>query len=83
VTAQLELFTRSMGEPAGLRYAADFVCAQTDRELIRQIAALPLKPFQFGQYEGKRRVASFGFSYDYTAPLAADACQADRIPGRL
>src|SRR5436190_12270274 len=26
---------------------------------------LPLATFQFGQYEGKRRVASFGFSYDY------------------
>jgi alkylated DNA repair dioxygenase AlkB len=25
-----------------------------------------LQPFQFGQYEGKRRVASFGFRYDYT-----------------
>ena len=26
--------------------------------VIRQVAALPLQPFQFGQYEGKRRVAS-------------------------
>jgi alkylated DNA repair dioxygenase AlkB len=24
-----------------------------------------LRPFQFGQYEGKRRVASFGYRYDY------------------
>jgi alkylated DNA repair dioxygenase AlkB len=27
---------------------------------------LPLQSFQFGQYEAKRRVASFGFRYDYT-----------------
>ena len=25
-----------------------------------------MQPFQFGAYEGKRRVASFGFRYDYT-----------------
>jgi alkylated DNA repair dioxygenase AlkB len=26
---------------------------------------LALQPFQFGEFEGKRRVASFGFRYDY------------------
>jgi alkylated DNA repair dioxygenase AlkB len=29
------------------------------------IRTLPLQPFQFGAYEGKRRVVSFGFHYDY------------------
>ena len=29
------------------------------------IQTLPLQPFQFGEFEGKRRVASFGFRYDY------------------
>jgi alkylated DNA repair dioxygenase AlkB len=33
--------------------------------LIAHIAALPLAPFQFGAFEGKRRVASFGWRYDY------------------
>jgi alkylated DNA repair dioxygenase AlkB len=27
---------------------------------------LPLAPFQFGAFEGKRRVASFGWRYDYS-----------------
>jgi alkylated DNA repair dioxygenase AlkB len=49
-----------------LQYTADFVSPETEQELIGRISALPLKPFQFGQYEGKRRVASFGFGYDYT-----------------
>lgn len=66
LTEQLALFTGPSAEPEGLRYAADFVSPETEQELIRHIAALPLQPFQFGQYEGKRRVASFGFSYDYT-----------------
>jgi alkylated DNA repair dioxygenase AlkB len=34
---------------------------------------LPLQPFQFGRYEGKRRVASFGFRYDYTLRRLQDA----------
>jgi alkylated DNA repair dioxygenase AlkB len=48
--------------------------------LIKRLAALPLEPFQFGQYEGKRRIASFGFSYDYTLRRLK---QADPIPGWL
>ena len=52
-------------EPEGLRYAADFVSPAIERELIQCIRTVPLQPFQFGQFEGKRRVASFGFRYDY------------------
>jgi alkylated DNA repair dioxygenase AlkB len=63
---QLALFTASSPEPEGLRYAAEFVTPATERQLIARVAALPLQPFQFGQYEGKRRVASFGFHYDYS-----------------
>ena len=66
MTEQLAFFTGPSPEPEGLRYAADFVPPEAEQELIRHIAALPLQPFQFGQYEGKRRVASFGFGYDYT-----------------
>jgi alkylated DNA repair dioxygenase AlkB len=66
LSEQLALFSSLSGEPEGLRYAADFISPETERELIGRVAALPLKPFQFGQYEGRRRVASFGFGYDYT-----------------
>ena len=66
MTEQLAFFAGLSPEPEGLRYATDFVSPEAEQELIRHIAALPLQPFQFGQYEGKRRVASFGFGYDYT-----------------
>lgn len=66
MSEQLALFSSLSREPLGLQYTADFVSPETEQELIGRIAALPLKPFQFGQYEGKRRVASFGFGYDYT-----------------
>jgi hypothetical protein len=63
---QLSLFADPSRTPEGLRYVAEFISPTTERDLIGHVAALPLQPFQFGQYEGKRRVASFGFRYDYT-----------------
>jgi alkylated DNA repair dioxygenase AlkB len=65
LSEQLEFFVDPDSRPEGLRYAADFVSPATEQELMARIAALPLQPFQFGQFEGKRRVASFGLSYDY------------------
>jgi alkylated DNA repair dioxygenase AlkB len=66
VSDQLALFDNSLPAPGGLHYTADFVSAAVEQELISAISALPLQPFQFGAFEGKRRVASFGFRYDYT-----------------
>jgi alkylated DNA repair dioxygenase AlkB len=66
--------------PEGLLYAAEFITPSTEQELITRVAALPLQPFQFGQYEGKRRVASFGFRYDYTLRRLQ---QAEPIPDWL
>jgi alkylated DNA repair dioxygenase AlkB len=66
LTEQLALFSRKIASPEGLRYAAEFIPPAMERELIGRVQALPLQPFQFGAYEGKRRVASFGFRYDYT-----------------
>ena len=63
---QLALFAGEAASPEGLRYMADFISPEIEQELIAHVAALPLRPFQFGQYEGRRRVASFGFRYDYS-----------------
>ncbi|MGY3492375.1 alpha-ketoglutarate-dependent dioxygenase AlkB [Bradyrhizobium sp. USDA 4502] len=65
LSEQLSMFDAPAAGPAGLRYAPDFISKATEGELIRHIRALPLAPFQFGQFEGKRRVASFGYRYDY------------------
>ncbi|MBR1163208.1 alpha-ketoglutarate-dependent dioxygenase AlkB [Bradyrhizobium elkanii] len=61
------MFDAPAAGPAGLHYAPDFISPATEGELIRHIRALPLAPFQFGQFEGKRRVASFGYRYDYAS----------------
>ena len=65
VSDQLALFETLSAAPEGLRYAAEFVSPAIEEKLISGIRTLPLRPFQFGQFEGKRRVASFGFRYDY------------------
>jgi alkylated DNA repair dioxygenase AlkB len=73
LSEQLALFSDKSATPEGLRYAAEFISPATEQELIGRIAALPLQPFQFGQYEGKRRVLSFGIRYDYTLRRLQDA----------
>jgi alkylated DNA repair dioxygenase AlkB len=66
VCPQLTLFSASTTGPEGLRYLPDFISADEERALVARIRELPLAPFQFGIYEGKRRVASFGWRYDYS-----------------
>jgi alkylated DNA repair dioxygenase AlkB len=80
VSDQLALFESPLPEPEGLRYASDFVSPAIERELISGIRTLPLQPFQFGQFEGKRRIASFGFRYDYSLRQLQ---QAEPIPAWL
>ncbi len=74
---QLDLFSQADAFPQGLGYAEAFVSPTLERELIGHVSALPLQPFQFGAFEGKRRVASFGFRYDYTSQSLQ---QAEPIP---
>jgi alkylated DNA repair dioxygenase AlkB len=73
LSEQFVLFSNPTAEPEGLRYAAEFISPSAEQHLIAGITALPLQPFQFGQYEGKRRVASFGFRYAYTLKRLQDA----------
>jgi len=69
--------SRQTPAPQGLRYHPDFISPEEEAELIARIRALPLTPFQFGQYEGNRRVAWFGWRYDYSNRQLE---RADEIP---
>jgi hypothetical protein len=51
--------------PEGLHYQPDFIGAKEEAALIGHIRTLPLAPFQFGIYEGKRRVVFFGSRCDF------------------
>jgi alkylated DNA repair dioxygenase AlkB len=61
---QLDLFQRPL-LPAGFRYQPDVLSADEERELIDRFSDLPFTAFQFQGFEGKRRVVSFGWRFDF------------------
>jgi len=65
VNQQFSLFPPEAIGPPGLRYYPEIITPSMEFHLIERIRGLALQPFQFGAFEGKRRVASFGFKYDY------------------
>jgi alkylated DNA repair dioxygenase AlkB len=52
--------------PEGLRYQADFITPAEEAGLVERLREIDVRPFQFGIYEGKRRVAWYGWQYDYS-----------------
>src|SRR3954452_8109750 len=74
---QLALFSDDLAKLQGFAYRPEFVSEVEEQELIAHISELPLAPFQFGAFEGKRRVASFGWRYDYTSHALV---KADDLP---
>jgi alkylated DNA repair dioxygenase AlkB len=49
----------------GLQYQADVVDADEEAALAAALATLPLQPFAFQGWLGRRHVASFGWRYDF------------------
>jgi alkylated DNA repair dioxygenase AlkB len=66
--------------PEGFRYQRDALPREMQDELLREISKLPFKPFDFHGFEGKRRVISFGWKYDFDR---AALRRADDIPSFL
>lgn len=63
---QLALFDAPPSDlPAGFVYRPDFIAPNEEFQLAAKIAELPLAPFQFQGFEGKRRVIYFGWTYDF------------------
>lgn len=69
----LPLFDPSPGPP-GLRYRPEILGPAEEAQLVRRIAALDLRPFEFHGYLGNRRTTSFGHRYDYSR-LRLEAAQ--------
>lgn len=66
--------------PDGFVYRADFLEPAEERRLAAWLATLDFAPFQFRGYEGRRRVISFGWKYDFTRSHLE---RADDMPGEL
>ena len=70
--------------PEGFRYKADLLDLDLERSLIQELERLDFAPFQFHGFEGKRRVVSFGWRYDFNGGglQSTDAFPAFLIPVR-
>jgi alkylated DNA repair dioxygenase AlkB len=62
---QADLFLVAAPLPSGLCYQPDLIEAQQERALLARFATLPFKEFEFHGFQGKRRVVSFGWRYDF------------------
>ena len=77
--SQLSLFgaPETMRLPEGFNYKDDILSSDEERVLVKQIAKLPLKEFQYQGFLGKRRVVSFGWRYDFNT---RELNKAENIP---
>ena len=77
--SQLSLFgaPETMSLPEGFNYKDDILSSDEERVLVKQIAKLPFKEFQYQGFLGKRRVVSFGWRYDFNT---RELNKAENIP---
>lgn len=68
------------GLPEGFIYQPEFLSREEEAEIAAWLADLDFRPFQFRGYEGKRRVISFGWKYDFTRSFLE---KADDMPAEL
>jgi alkylated DNA repair dioxygenase AlkB len=59
--------------PEGMRYEREFLSAAEEQALIRIVAALPVEEMNYRGYTARRRVLSFGDSYDFQAQRLDEA----------
>jgi alkylated DNA repair dioxygenase AlkB len=59
--------------PEGFRYQAEFITRAEESALLAQVEALAFKPFEFQGYVGLRKVAYFGWSYDFSRGRVGEA----------
>lgn len=53
--------------PHGFRYQPDVVTPDMQAEALAALTDLPFKAFDFHGFEGKRRIVSFGWRYDFSS----------------
>jgi alkylated DNA repair dioxygenase AlkB len=54
-------------QPEGFVYRTEFITPDEEASLVAFIQALPLKEAQYLQYTARRRIVSFGGSYDFSS----------------
>ena len=64
-TRQADFFSPRRALPEGFRYEEGFLDAQEEQVLLASLTALPLKEASYKGWTAKRRVVSYGGSYDF------------------
>ena len=54
------------GLPEGLVYRPALITPEEETRIVARLDALPFAAFQFHGFEGRRRVVSFGWRYDFS-----------------
>ena len=65
VNGDLNLFAVAAKVPDGFIYRQNFISEAEEQELIREIQSVHLTAFKYYQFTGKRRIASFGWQYEF------------------
>jgi alkylated DNA repair dioxygenase AlkB len=62
---QTSMFGIDPPVPEGFQYQPALLSVDQEREILAQVRTLPFSHFQFQGFEGKRRVVSYGWRYDF------------------
>ena len=65
VNGDLNLFEVAAKVPDGFIYRKNFISEAEEQALIREIQSVQLASFKYYQFTGKRRLASFGWQYEF------------------
>ena len=64
---QGELFAPAPALPEGFEYRADFITVEEEADLLAEIGQLPLREAQYKEFTAKRRIVSYGGTYDFSS----------------
>jgi len=78
--SQPDLFGSADAFPEGFRYREDVISAEEERALLAELERLAFQPFDFHGWQGKRRIVSYGWRYDYGARAVAET---EKLPDFL
>jgi alkylated DNA repair dioxygenase AlkB len=71
---QRELFAAGAAASIpGLRYASEFLSEPEEAQLLEVIRELPFHEAQYKEWHARRRIVSFGGSYDFTRQRLSEA----------
>lgn len=66
MSSMLTLFDQPPSLPEGFHYYPDFITVEQEQQLLAEIQGTALHPMVFQGYTAKRKVASFGYDFNFT-----------------